>query len=139
MKHSTIIKPRYQETDQMGIIHHSVYPVWYELGRVEFCDVMGLPFHEIEAMGLRQAMIDLHVVYKEPARFGEMVIMHTYVKAISHVRLTFAYDLYSQEGRLINQGETVLAWLDEDLKPVRLSKKAPTLFALLESVLVKEE
>ena len=49
MKHATIIHPRYQETDQMGIIHHSVYPVWYELGRVEFCNAIGVPFHEIEA------------------------------------------------------------------------------------------
>lgn len=139
MKHATIIHPRYQETDQMGIIHHSVYPVWYELGRVEFCNAIGVPFHEIEARGLRQAMIDLHVTYKEPARFGEPVILHTYVKAMSQVKLTFGYDLYSQEGRLLNQGETVLAWLDQHLKPISLQRKAPELHELLLSMLIKED
>ena len=31
------LRVRYAETDQMGVVYHSNYIVWFEVGRVEFC------------------------------------------------------------------------------------------------------
>ena len=33
----SFVTARYAETDQMGVIHHSVYAVWYELARTDLC------------------------------------------------------------------------------------------------------
>lgn len=134
----TTIEPRYQETDQMGIIHHSVYPVWYELGRVKFCDDIGFPFHKIEERGIHQALIELKVVYKKPTVFGETYKLHTYVKSMTKVKLVFGYKLYNQQEELVNEGETLLAWLDKDLKPLNLARHQPDIYELLQKYHVKE-
>ena len=48
----TKILPRYAETDQMGIIHHSVYAIWYEQARTDFFNQVGIRYDEIEKQGL---------------------------------------------------------------------------------------
>ena len=52
MIHKTVIKARYAETDQMGIIHHSVYPVWYETARTEFIKTSGITYSQLEKKGI---------------------------------------------------------------------------------------
>ena len=131
MKSVCKIKPRYQETDKMGIIHHSVYAVWYELGRVQFCDDIGLPFHEIEARGIYQALIELKVQFKKPTKFGETLTLYTYIKSMTKVKLVFGYELFNENQELVNTGETLLAWLNQDLKPLNLEKHQPDIYALL--------
>lgn len=39
---------RYAETDRMGIVHHSVYPIWYELARTDFAKEMEFPYSRME-------------------------------------------------------------------------------------------
>lgn len=38
----TSFTAKYPETDQMGIVHHSNYPVWFEAGRTEFLKKIGI-------------------------------------------------------------------------------------------------
>ncbi|MFP4286915.1 MAG: acyl-CoA thioesterase [Candidatus Izemoplasmataceae bacterium] len=125
------ITPRYQETDKMGIIHHSVYPIWYEAGRVKFCEDIGMPFDKIEKEGLYQALIDLKVHYIKSARFNEPLIQTTYIKSMTKLKLTFGYEIRNQEGDLINEGETMLVWLTHELKPLNLAKHHPHIYNLL--------
>ncbi len=127
------IVPRYQETDQMGVIHHSVYPVYYEQARVAFCDEIGLPFHEIEAKGLRQAMLEMTVKFHQPARFGSKYSLYLTVSKAGKVKLVFHYALKDAEDNLVNSGETLLVWLDENLAPINLAKKHPEVYQLLKS------
>lgn len=116
------ITPRYQETDQMGVIHHSVYPIYYEQARVAFCDQIGLPFHQIEARGLRQAMLSMTVNYHSPVRFGEKYHLAIQIIKATKVKLVFSYTMRDYQNRLVNSGETLLVWLDRDLKPINLAK-----------------
>ncbi|TVP94140.1 MAG: acyl-CoA thioesterase [Acholeplasmatales bacterium] len=126
-----VIVPRYQETDQMGVIHHSNYPIWYEEGRVRFCDAIGLPFDKIEQLGLRQAMIEMSSRFVQPAYFNQPLTLHTYLTEVGKVRLTFEYALYNDEDVCIHVGSTRLAWLDADLKPLNLAKAHPDLYTML--------
>lgn len=138
MESTLTITPRYQETDKMGIIHHSVYPVWYEAGRVKFCEDIGMPFDQIEAKGLYQALIDLNVHYIKSARFNEPLTQKTYIKSMTKLKLTFGYEIFNQLGELINQGETMLVWLNHDLKPLNLAKHHPDVYNTLVKHLRKE-
>ncbi len=126
-----VIIPRYQETDQMGVIHHSNYPIWFEEGRVRFCDAINLPFDKIEALGLRQAMIDMHCRFLRPAYFNRPLTLHTFITEVGKVRLTFEYALYNEAHECIHVGKTRLAWLDENLKPLNLAKSHPDLYTML--------
>lgn len=137
MKSEITIEPRYAETDQMGIIHHSVYPVWYEMARVKFCSDIGLPFHEIESRGVGLAMIHMGLNYLKPSRFGESVKVVTSLVEFSKIRMTFKYDVYNSHDELINQGETKLVWLDQNLKPVNIYKSHPDIYHLFLEQLVK--
>jgi acyl-CoA thioester hydrolase len=116
------ITPRYQETDQMGVIHHSVYAIWFEMGRVEYCNNIGLPFHVIEDKGLRLAMIDLRSKFIKPAIFGQNYILKTYLTELTKVKLIFKYLIFNQNQELIHEGESTLVWLDQSLRPINVSK-----------------
>ncbi len=135
MTHIMTIHPRYQETDQMGIIHHSVYPIWYEMGRVEFCDVLGLPFHKIEELGLRLAILSVHSEFIKSARFGEVYQLITEITELSKVRMMFTYTIYNADKELIHQGYTEVVWLNQALRPVNLQKLYPEVYQIFESSL----
>ena len=122
------IIPRYQETDQMGVIHHSVYPIYYEQARVALCDYIELPYHKIESLGLRQAMLNMKVNYHKPARFGEKYRLTISIAKAGKVKLVFHYEMVDKENQVVNTGETLLAWLDQDLKPINIAKSHPDIY-----------
>ncbi|PKK99178.1 MAG: 4-hydroxybenzoyl-CoA thioesterase [Tenericutes bacterium HGW-Tenericutes-2] len=137
MKSLITIEPRYQETDQMGVIHHSVYAVWFEMGRVKYCDDIGFPFKKIEDSGLRLAMIDLRSIYKKPALFGNQYKQYTYLIDFSRIRMTFRYEIYNEKDELIHVGESVLVWLDTNLRPTNVLKSNKQIYDLFAKHVVK--
>ncbi len=130
MKSLLTIEPRYQETDQMGIIHHSVYPVWYEMGRVKFCDDMAFPFKKIEALGVGLAMVHMESNFLKPAYFGSPLFMETKLIKFTRVRMTFHYEIYDSYGEMIHHGQSHLVWVGKDLKPINMLKVQPDLYEL---------
>lgn len=131
MKTITKIIPRYAETDKMGIIHHSVYPIWYEVGRTEFCKEIGIPYHEIEKRGITQALVSLRCDYIYPTRYGDELTIVTKVKTCTKVKLEFEYEIYNQDNVLVNVGTTLLAWLNNNLKPLNISKEHNDIYQVL--------
>ena len=131
MKTITEIIPRYQETDQMGIIHHSVYPIWYECGRTDFCKDLGMPYHIVEERGLFLALIDLNVKYHQPAKYGEKLNLVTKIVHLTGVRVVFGYELFNEKQELLNTGSTTLVWLNKKLKPLNIKKHHIDIYNLL--------
>lgn len=128
------IEPRYAETDQMGIIHHSVYAVYYEMGRVQFCKDMGIPFDMIEQRGLRLALTDIQSYFKRPLVFGHMYRLETKLIMFSKVKMTFKYIIKDEASNIMHIGFTHLAWLNENLKPVNMFKYDPVLYEMFKHV-----
>ena len=125
---------RYAETDQMGIVHHSNYPVWYEAGRTDFIRKLGLPYSKIEELGFMLPLIELRSLYKGSARYEDEIIVKTRIKEYSYSRITFYYEVFrSGEEAAINSGETMHVWTDKLLKPLNIKKHAPDIFSLIES------
>ena len=71
------IVPRYAETDKMGIVHHSVYAIWYELARTEYFNKIGLRYDEIEESGIITPLVELNCKYKLPAYYNQEVSVET--------------------------------------------------------------
>ena len=57
------ITVRYAETDKMGIVHHSNYPVWFEIARTDFIKALGVPYSVLEEKGLMLPLIGLSCRY----------------------------------------------------------------------------
>jgi len=128
----TYFPVRYAETDQMGIVHHSVYPVWFECGRTEFIKHFGITYDYVEKEGLLLPLIRLTCEYKTPIRYGETALVKTRLLKGTKVRLEFGYEVFSMERNfLCATGSTEHAWTGADLKPVNIAKFNPELYEKL--------
>lgn len=132
----TKLTVRYAETDQMGIVHHSCYPVWFEAGRTDFIRKMGLPYSEIEKSGVLLPLIELRCFYKGFARYEDEITVKTSVKQHNGIKTTFYYEVF----RIgcydpITLGETVHAWVNSNFNPVNIKKYRPEINALVNSAI----
>ena len=74
----TRVRVRYAETDQMGVVYHANYFVWFEVGRVELMRQRGLDYKQMEAEeGCGIAVVEATARYKAPARYDEELIVET--------------------------------------------------------------
>ena len=65
-----IIKARYYETDQMGIIHHANYIRWMEEARIDLMNQMGYPYRRFEEMGYLSPVLHAECEYKKSVKFN---------------------------------------------------------------------
>ncbi len=103
---STTLRVRYAETDAMGIVHHSVYPVWMELGRSDLLRLAGQGYSEWEAQGVFIAVAELRVKYRAPAHYDEQVDIRTWGKEAGRRKIVFGYAV-TRDGVRRAEGETV--------------------------------
>ena len=76
---SVELRARYAETDQMGIVYHSHYLVWCEVGRTDYIRRIGMPYAELEKQGMRLAVSDASLRFHAPARYDDLVRVETSV------------------------------------------------------------
>jgi acyl-CoA thioester hydrolase len=100
------IPVRFAETDAMGIVHHAAYIVWFELGRVAWMDVAGMPYAEVAEQGHHFAVTGLEVRYREASRFGETVRLTTTVTALRSRQVSFGYTVVNQAGDILATGHS---------------------------------
>lgn len=132
----TKLTVRYAETDQMGIVHHSNYPIWFEAARTDFIKSMGMPYSKIEESGFMIPLIELKCNYKGSSRYEDEILIKTSVKNATYTRLIFYYEVYKNgEPGIITTGETVHVWTNKHLKPVNIRKAAPHIFELIQKAL----
>ncbi len=135
MQTETRFIARYAETDQMGIIHHSNYAVWFEAGRTDFLKNAGVSNTNIEAKGILLPLYEMNCKFKSPAKYEDEIVVLTSLKQISRVRLSFSYQVINAATLiLIATGETMHAWTDKSLKPVNAAKTVPEIYSLLSKV-----
>lgn len=116
-EHTARVEVRYAETDAMGVVHHAVYPVWFELTRIEYLRTHGLPFTGLEADGWRSPVVSLGLEYLRPSRFGDVVDVHALLSQ-DGVRFRFDYQVMCR-AELLVRGHSVHVFTRND-KPCRL-------------------
>ncbi len=125
---------RYAETDRMGIVHHSNYPVWFEVGRTEFIKQSGISYSRVESMGIMLPLLELHCKYINSSTYEDNIVVRTSVKSYSKARLNFKYEVFKSDNMVnpITTGETSHVWTTCDLKPINLQKHYPELYEIIE-------
>lgn len=125
----TELTVRYCETDQMGIVHHSRYYPWFEVGRTEFFASGGVSYGDMEKQGLMLPLVETHCRYIIPARYEDVVIIKTSIKELSPVKIRFSYDVVRKsDSALLAVGETLLAFTNTEFKPINLKKYNPDMW-----------
>ncbi len=115
------LRVRFAETDQMGIAHHAVYPVWMEAGRVEWLRAHGLSYRSIEDSGVSLAVSGLEVRFRRSARFDDAIAVHTRLVEARSRRMRFVYRLLNEDdGGLIATGSSEHVPTDREGRALRL-------------------
>jgi acyl-CoA thioester hydrolase len=110
-EHSTKIRVRYGETDQMGYMYYGNYAEFYEVGRVEMLRSLGLTYSGMEESGIKMPVLELNCKYLKPALYDEEITVRVIMDKMPGIRIHFRYELYNEKQELINKGETLLVFV----------------------------
>ena len=127
---AAVVRVRYAETDQMGVVYHANYLAWFEVGRCEWLRSLGWSYREMEASGSLLPVIEAHCEYRQPARYDDEVEIRTRGEMLTPVRVKFSYEVVRRaDGVTAAVGYTVHAATDTTGRPRRLPERVRNLFA----------
>ena len=110
----THVRVRYGETDQMGYVYYGNYAMYYEVARVESLRQLGLSYKELEAMGVMMPVLENKSKFLSPALYDDLLRIVTTIRVKPSVRIAFEYEIFNGRGKLIHQGETLLAFVQKN-------------------------
>ena len=117
----TLVRVNYSETDQMGVVYHARYLVWLDVARCDHLRQRGMTYRELEAAGLRLAVTDVSIKYRQPARYDDLIRIRCWVRALASRKVDFGYLVeHADDGRLLATASTGLLALDTTMSPTRL-------------------
>ncbi len=106
------IRVRYADTDQMGYVYYGNYATYYEVARVESLRTLGLTYKEIEKSGIMMPVLENRSKYLRPAMYDELLTIKLCIAEMPSNRVTFKYEIFNEHEKLINLGETTLAFVN---------------------------
>lgn len=124
--HETLIRVRYAETDQMGVVYHGNYFPFLESGRVEAIRSLGLSYAELEKMGIQMPVVELHCKFLRPARYDDLLRVRTMLPSLpTDHRIEFHQQIYRDPEELLFKAQIKLYFWDaatnqKSLMPARL-------------------
>jgi acyl-CoA thioester hydrolase len=121
----TRLRVRYAETDRMGVVYHSNFAVWFEVGRVELLRQLGFDYKEMEQEEkCHLPVVDLRVRYKAPAQYDDEIVVRTELKNARSTLLHFGYEVLRERDRaLLATGETMHIIVDDKFERRPLPEK----------------
>jgi len=110
---STItLRVNYSETDQMGVVYHANYLIWFDRARTELMRETGVTYKELEQQGVYLAVSEVRVRYRAAARYDDLVHVRCWVRELASRRVTFGYAVErAATAELLATGETALVSL----------------------------
>jgi acyl-CoA thioester hydrolase len=115
------IRVRYAEVDQMGVLHHSQYWVYFEMGRTELLRAQGIVYRQCERQGVFFVLSKCAARFLAPARYDDLLTLTTRVTRMSMARIDHAYELKrNADWLLLTTAETTLACVDGDGKVIAI-------------------
>jgi acyl-CoA thioester hydrolase len=125
MTNETTVRVRYAETDQMGVVYHANYLVWFEVGRVELLRQIGFSYRNME----RQdqcfiAVVEARCRFKSPAHYDDEIRIRTSLKHVRSSFIQFAYEAVRiSDSVMLAEGETMHIVTDAAMNKRALPEK----------------
>jgi len=124
------VRVRYAETDQMRVVYHANYLVWFEVARTDLLRSLGWTYREMEADGCSLPVIEAHCEYVRPARYDDELDLRATARLLSPVRMEFVYDVRQRADQtVVATGYTRHAAVGPDGRPMRLPARIRDVFA----------
>ncbi|XOV68400.1 MAG: acyl-CoA thioesterase [Fluviicola sp.] len=117
-KHSTTLRVRYGETDQMGYSYYGNYAQYFEVGRVEALRDLGMSYKSLEERGIMLPVAHFEVDYKAPALYDDALIITTHVSELKGPRLIFHYEIHVEDKRIATASTTLVFVAKETMRPI---------------------
>ena len=128
--HDVEFRVRYAETDQMGVVYHTNYLIWCEVGRTDLIRARGMSYADMERAGVGLAVSELSARFHSAARYDDMIRVRTTVAEIRSRGITFDYVISRAEsGDRLVTARTALISIDASGRPVALPAPVRALFA----------
>ena len=119
MIHTTsTIRVRYGETDPMKYVYYGNYAEYLEVARVELFREIGMSYNEIEQRGIWLPVSEYNIKYLKPAKYDEILEIHTFIRKKPGVRIIFEYEIYNDSKQKITEASTTLFFLDATINKV---------------------
>lgn len=126
----------YADTDAMGIVYHTNYIKWFEVGRNEYLRNLGYPYSRLEAENLWLPVASVECTYKAPAKYDDVLEIYAWISEVKAATVVICYEIFKKEtGELLVMGNTKHAVTDSQLKPVRLKTQNPEAYKIIKSKL----
>jgi acyl-CoA thioester hydrolase len=124
-EHELELRVRYAETDQMGVVYHTNYLVWCEIGRTELIrSLSGTSYAVLESEGVALAVAELSIRYHGAARYDNLIRVKTTLAEARSRSVTFDYLITNAEtGERLASARTVLVSLDPNGRPTRMPER----------------
>jgi acyl-CoA thioester hydrolase len=125
------LRVRYAETDKMGVVYHSHFIVWFEIGRVELLRQLGFNYRDMETEDdCHIAVVDIRCRYRLPARYDDEIIVRTSLKNVRESLLHFGYEVVrATDHALLAEGETTHIAVNSRFEKTQLPEKYKKAFA----------
>lgn len=118
--HSSFVKVRYSETDQMGVVHHGNYAQYLELARIEWLEELGISYKNMEENGVMLPVYEMHFRFLKPALFDDELHIKTCLKKLPNVKIEFDYQIFNKKEELLTTASTILVFMDaKNKRPIR--------------------
>ncbi|MCB0665131.1 MAG: acyl-CoA thioesterase [Saprospiraceae bacterium] len=112
--HSTQIRVRYGETDQMGYVYYGHYALYYEVGRVEAIRSMGLTYRDLEEQGILMPVVRLEAKYIQPARYDDLLTISTVIDTLPDRFIVFLVEIRNENNEVLNKAKVTLCFRDAE-------------------------
>lgn len=113
----------YYELDGMNVVHHSNYIRYMEEARIHLLDEIGLPYKKIEDNGIMIPVLEVNYKYKNPARFGDTIVIKASISKFDGIKLEMKYEITNKKtGKLLGIGETKHCFTNSNMRPISLKK-----------------
>lgn len=126
----TQVRVRYAETDQMGVVYHGNYFLYFETARAESIRDLGLTYADMERSGIIMPVVDVHCKYMRPARYDDLLTIKTILKELPlHHKIEFHHEVFNENNELLAIGKITLYFMER-----KTMKKATMPEPLLEKI-----
>ncbi|MCH5206144.1 MAG: acyl-CoA thioesterase [Oscillospiraceae bacterium] len=134
MPNVTEVTVRYAETDCMGVVHHAVYPVWYEIARTDYIKAAGMSYAQMEKEGIMLPVTGITCQYRLPAKYDDVLEITVKIARLTPARIEFEYAVTRKgETDILATGTSSHGFVDsENFRPLNFKKAMPEFYALME-------
>lgn len=112
-EHSTTVRVRYAETDQMDIVYYGNYAQYFEVGRAECIRELGFTYKKMEEMGVRMPVVAMEARFLRPAHYDDLITIKTQLRELPvKQEICFYHEVYNERKKLLTTGKVVLFFMD---------------------------